>query len=148
MFTRPTTDQILRAVADDLATVVLPDLTGEPVKVAVQMMIQLLAGCAVRAAHETAWMAEEGAAIEAAVGGLDDPATRTALAAYRAAGTDLHLEAAAARYDQAGEALGAAVEYAYRSGDAVLAGRLRQLLAVRSGHEMAIVGALELVGRG
>jgi len=149
VLSRPTTDQVLRQVASDLADLVLPHVDGEPARVAVQMMTQLLAGCAQRAAHELAWMHDEMAAIEAAVGDIDDDATQAALAAFRdAPAASLHLDDVAHRYHLASDALGAAVEHAYRVGDRVRSERLRDLLAARSATEMTIIGRLDLVGRG
>lgn len=148
MLTRPTTEQVLRGIVNDLNTIIGPDLQSEPARVALGMITQLLNGCAVRSAHEIAWMFEECLAIEQAVASVDDPATKTALANFRQAETTLHLDDVVARYHLAGEALSLAIEHAYRVGDAELAASLRKLLKARSDHEMAIVGQLELVGRG
>jgi hypothetical protein len=149
VLTRPTTEQVLAAVARELGEVVLPAVSDEPVRVALQMMVQLLAGCAQRAAHEIAWMHEEIAAIESAVDDIDDEATRVAVAALRAAPTgSLHLDDVVRRYHLASEALAAAVEHAYRIGDGPLAVSLRELLLARNANEMTVVGRLDLVGRG
>lgn len=137
MFTRPTTEQILQGIAQDLDATVLPALADGPAKVAVGMMVQLLNGAATRAAHEIAWMHEEIAAIEAVVGRVD-----------AAHGESLHLDDVIARYDAASRALAAAVDAAYAAGHAARVEQLRQLLEARNAHEMQIVGALELVGRG
>lgn len=137
MFSRPTTEQILRAISKELAESVLPALADGPAKVTLGMMTQLLDGCAVRAAHEIAWMHEEIAAIEAAVGSVPD-----------AHGESLHLDDVVARYSAAGRALADAVDAAYAAGDADRVEQLRTLLEARNAHEMQIVGALDLVGRG
>ncbi len=149
MLTRPTTDQVLRGIVRDLNELGLPAVHDEAARVAMSMITQLLNGCAERAAHEIAWMHEEMAAIEAAVDGDPDEATAAALAAFRAAAnTSLHLDDVATRYHLASEALAAAVEAAYRNGDRERAAALRELLLARSAHEMQIVGALDLAGRG
>lgn len=148
MLTRPTTDAVLRSIAAELAEKIEPELQTETARVAMGMIQQMLRGCAVRAAHEMAWMHEECDAIESAVAAVDDAATAEALTAYRNAPAGLELEAVVARYDQAGEALAVALEHAYRVGDGELVERLRPLLHARSGREMEIVGALALVGRG
>ena len=148
MLSRPTTDQVLAGIVDDLNTIIGPELRTEPAKVALQMITQLLNGCAVRAAHEIAWMLEEGHAIAAAVEHTDDPATQASLAAWRDAPKTLHLDDVVARYHHAGQALAAAIDRAYASGDEARARELRELLKARSGHEMQIVGQLDLVGRG
>ena len=137
MLTRPTTEQILRNIVDELQATVAPALPDGPAKVAVGMMTQLLQGCAVRAAHEIGWMHEEIAAIEAQVGPVAG-----------AHGDGLHLDDVLPRYHAAGEALAAAVEAAYAAGDTARVEALRQLLEARNAHEMQVVGALELVGRG
>jgi hypothetical protein len=154
VYVRPSTDQILEGACAELEQQVVPALPpGSPAVVLVQQMVQLLRGCATRAAHEIAWMHDEMAAIEEAVAALlatvDDDATAQALAAFRAAPAGgLHLAEVTDRYDLASRALGAAVEAAYRTGDEAAQQRLRELLRTRCANEMAIIGALELVGRG
>jgi hypothetical protein len=148
MLTQPTTELLLRGIARDLNEQIAPDLRSESAKVALGMIVQLLNGCATRAAHEIAWMHEEADAIVTAVASIDDAATAAALAALRAAPDDLHLDGAAHRYHLASEALAAAVEHAYAIGDGTLVATLRDLLQSRSAHEMEVVGTLELVGRG
>ena len=148
MLSQPTTDQVIRGIVHDLKAIIEPELHSEPAKVALAMITQILTGCAVRAAHELAWINEESAAIEQAVGGIDDAETQAALADYRAADPTVHLDGAVIRYGHASRALSAAVEAAYRAHDQEQAARLRALLAVRSANEMAIMGQLELVGRG
>jgi hypothetical protein len=59
-----------------------------------------------------------------------------------------HLADVSDRYHEASTALSEAIEAAYASGDLTRAAELRDLLLARSAHEMAIVGALNLVGRG
>ena len=137
MLTRPTTEQILRGIVDELHATVAPALPDGPAKVAVGMMAQLLLGCAVRAAHEIAWIHEEIAAIEAVVGVQPE-----------AHGESLHLDDVVRRYHAASEALAEAIDAAYVAGDRARAEVLRQLLEARNAHEMQIVGALDLVGRG
>lgn len=148
MLSRPTTDQLLRGIADDLRTLIAPELQSEQAKVALAMITQLLAGCAVRAAHEIAWMSDESDIIERAVADIDDRATRTALTDYRATPKSLELAGAAVRYGRASRALSAGIEYAYRTRNEALAAELRSVLKARSAHEMAIMGQLDLVGRG
>ena len=82
-------------------------------------------------------MHDEIAAIEAEVG--------TVAAAH---GDSLHLEDVIVRYHAASEVLAEAVEAGYAAGDEARVDRLRALLEARSGNEMRIVGALDLVGRG
>ena len=148
MLARPTTDAVIRGIVNDLNGLIAPALDDESAKVALGMIVQLLQGCAVRAAHEIAWMHDEIAAIEAAVADIDDEPVCSALAAERAAAGGLDLVDVVARYDLASRALSAGIEAAYANGDAELVESLRRLLEARSGHEMQIVGALALVGRG
>jgi hypothetical protein len=135
VITRPTTEQVILGIVRDLNEVVLPTVHDEPAKVALGMISQLLSGCAARAAHEIAWMHEEIAAIDDATG-------------HETAVASLHLEDVCAAYHDASLALSEAIEAAYAANDRARAASLRELLLARSGHEMAIVGALDLVGRG
>lgn len=137
MLSRPTTEQILRKIALELNETVLAALPEGQAKVAVGMMTQLLNGCAVRAAHEIAWAHEEIAAIEALVGPVPT-----------AHGDSLHLDDVLERYSAASQALADAVDAAYAAGDTARVEALRQVLEARNAHEMEIVGALDLVGRG
>lgn len=150
MLSKPTTDHLITGVRASLDEQVLPNLRDEPARVAVQMMQQILRGAAVRAAHEIAWMHEEIAAIrEVAASAGDDAAVREAVAALDALdASSLHLEDVQTRYDQAGEVLSRCVEAAYAAGDDEAVERARSVLALRSAHEMEIIGQLDLVGRG
>jgi len=136
MLSRPTTEQILNGVARDLQETVLPDCASEPTKVMVGMMVQLLKSCAQRAAHETAWVHEEAAAIGAAAGrDLGAPAS-------------LHLDDVLTWYNTVSKVLSEGVEAAYRSGSEAEIAKWRGLIDARRANEAQILGALELVGRG
>ncbi|CAN5801570.1 MAG: hypothetical protein ACR2HP_03360 [Ilumatobacteraceae bacterium] len=153
MLSKPTTDHVINGVRATLDEQVLPKLTDEPTRVAVQMMQQILRGAAVRAAHEIAWMHEEIAGIRVvAAGAADDAAVAEAVAALDGLdaldAASLHLEDVQARYDKAGEVLSRCVEAAYAAGDDEAVERARAVLALRSAHEMEIIGQLDLVGRG
>ena len=152
MLSKPTTDHVINGVRATLDEQVLPNLTDEPARVAVQMMQQILRGAAVRAAHEIAWMHEEIAAIRVVAAGAGDDAVAEAVAALDALdaldAASLHLEDVQARYDKAGEVLSRCVEAAYAAGDDEAVERARAVLALRSAHEMEIIGQLDLVGRG
>jgi hypothetical protein len=136
MFTRPTNEQILRTIADELHATVLPDLQSESVRVLVSQMEQLVRSCAERAAHEIAWVHDEAADIAAATG---EPV---------GAPLSLHLDDVVAWYDVASRVLSAALEAAFAADDAVRVAQLKQLIDARSETQMRIVGALDLVGRG
>jgi hypothetical protein len=135
MITRPTTQQVILGIVRDLNEVVLPTVADEPARVAIGMISQLLSGCATRAAHEIAWMHDEIAAMDAATG-------------HSTTVVSLHLDDVCTAYHDASVALSEAIETAYAAGDTERAASLRELLLARSGHEMEIVGALDLVGRG
>ncbi len=149
MITRPSTQELLDGVRVELREVVLPALSGPPA-VAVQMLDAILAVCAQRAAHEIAWMLEEGAAIEQALSSSTDEAVVAALAEHReaAAGGSMHLDDVQRAYSAAGEALGRAIEAAYAGGDAPEVERLRGLLQARADREVEIMGEFGFVGRG
>ena len=59
MIAKPTTEQILNDCSRELMEVVLPAVTDETVMVTIYMMDLVLRNCAVRAAHEIAWMTDE-----------------------------------------------------------------------------------------
>ncbi len=136
MLTRPTTDQVLVGIADELRDAIAPEVHNEPLQVLLGQIDQILRGLAVRSAHEIAWMHEEADTI-AAVTGTDVgwPAS-------------LHLDDVCRWYDSVSRALSAALDAAFAAGDAVRIAELKLLLDARSATEMKIVGALELVGRG
>lgn len=136
MFTRPTTEQVLDVIANELHESVLPELAVGPSRVLVEQIVQLMRGCARRSAHEIAWIHEEVAAISEAVGcEFGSPAS-------------LHLDDVADWYDGASRALSESVETAFAAGDFGRVDELRALLDARSVIEMEIIGALDLVGRG
>jgi len=153
VLSRPTTDQVISCIANDLRDLVEPELRDGPAKVAVQMMQQMLRGAAVRAAHEIAWMDEEIAEISDVVASLPrisaDEAVAAALAALAEADTaSLQLEDVQRRYDLAGEVLAAAIEAGYAQSDQEAIDALRVVLQRRTDREMQIVGQFDLVGRG
>lgn len=136
MLSRPSTDQVLTAIADDLRAVVTPAVTDAPALVLLGQVDQLLRRMARRAAHEIGWMTEEIAAIDAALGRAPD------------AGDSLHLADVLERYSAASAALGDAIDAAFSAADTERIDRLRTLLADRIATEQEILGQLDLVGRG
>ena len=133
MLARPTTDQVLDGIVASLTDDVLPAIQDEPARVAVQMIQQLARGAAVRAAGTASTDAPVGEAV-AALDEIDF--------------TSLHLADVQRRYDAAGEVLSRLAVAAFADGTAHDRAAVRELLAARSAHEMAIVGQLDLVGRG
>lgn len=136
MLSRPTTEQVLLAIADDLQSVVAPACADETATVLLGQADQLLRRLARRAAHEIGWMTEEIAAINAALGRAADD------------DTSMHLEAVLDRYSAASEALGVAIEDAYAANDTARVHELRELLKARIAVEQEVLGTLDLVGRG
>jgi hypothetical protein len=136
MFAKPTTEQVLLGVIEHLDEIIAPELQTDGARNSLGMISQILRGCATRSAHEIAWMHEEIAAIAAATG-------RDAVAS-----ASLHLDDVCAAYSVVSGTLSDAIDAAYAAGDTARATSLRELLKTRSTHEMAIVGALDLVGRG
>ena len=59
MFSRPTTEQLLAGIAEELRTVVASEVQTETTKIMLQQIDQILMGCSRRAAHEIAWVHEE-----------------------------------------------------------------------------------------
>jgi hypothetical protein len=149
MLARPTTDQVLDGIVASLTDDVLPAIQDEPARVAVQMIVQLARSAAVRSAHEIAWMHEEIDAVRAAgTASTDAPVGEAVAALDEIDFTSLHLADVQRRYDAAGEVLSRLAEAAFADGTAHDRAAVRELLAARSAHEMAIVGQLDLVGRG
>lgn len=136
MLTRPTTEQVLVGIADELRDTVAPLVHDAPVQVLLQQIDQILRGLATRAAHEIAWMHEEADSI-AAITGTDVGWP-----------TSLHLEDVVSWYDQVSRVLSAALDAAFAEGDTARVAELKQLLDARSATEMRIVGSFDLVGRG
>ena len=68
MLTRPTTEQVLVGIANELRDTVAPEVRSEPVQVLLGQIDQILRGLAVRSAHEIAWMHEEADTIAAVTG--------------------------------------------------------------------------------
>ena len=153
MLSRPTTEQILLDCRKELLSTIDGALTDAPAKIAVQMMENVLRNCAERAAHEIAWMREEGEAAvayaEHVAASVDDrDAVRSALAAYRSGRSEsLHLDDVCATYDLASGCLGVAIEAAMAAGDDELTAAGRALLDARLEHETAIMGEWAFVGR-
>lgn len=136
MFTRPTTEQVLVGIADELRDTVAPLVHEPPVQVLLAQIDQILRSLATRAAHEIAWMHEEADSISAITGtDVGWPAS-------------LHLDDVVAWYDQVSRVLSAAIDEAFAAGDAARVAELKHVLDARSATEMRIVGTLALVGRG
>ena len=136
MLSRPSTDQVLTAIADDLQAVVAPAVSDEAATILLSQIDQLLRRQATRAAHEIGWMTEEIGAIDDALGRNADPAD------------GWHLHEVLARYSAASAALGEAVETAFAADDVDRVSELRTLLEARIATEQQILGTLDLVGRG
>jgi hypothetical protein len=136
MLTRPTTEQVLIGIANELRDTVAPEVRSEPVKVLLAQIDQILRSCATRSAHEIAWIHDEADTI-AAVTGTDVgwPAS-------------LHLDDVVAWYDTTSRVLSAALDEAFAARDTNRVAELKLILDARSATEMKIVGALDLVGRG
>jgi hypothetical protein len=136
MFAKPTTEQVLLGLIEHLNETIAPELQTDGARNALGMISQILRGCATRSAHEIAWMHEEITAFAAATN------------ATAVAPASLHLDDVCAAYSSASGHIADAIDAAYQSGDTARAASLRELLKARSANEMAIVGALDLVGRG
>lgn len=140
MITRPTTEQILADCAREVRQTLMPAIGDPTLTVTLEMLEQVLAQCALRAAHEMAWMAEEIAAIEPyaaqVVATLGDAATSGALDALRAGRTaSLHLDDRCTEYHLASEALACAVEAALAADHAELTRAGVALLEARRDRE-------------
>jgi hypothetical protein len=153
MLSRPTTEQIILDCREELLSTIAPALPEGPVLVALQMMENVLRNCATRAAHEIAWMREEGdemvefarriAADECATTALAD-----ALAEYDTSSRDsLHLDDAVADYSRAGTCMSAAIDAVMAAGEVNLQAEAHAILRRRLEHENEIMGEWAFVGR-
>ena len=153
MLSRPTTEQIMLDCRAELLSTIDAAVVDPAVKIAIQMMENVLRNCAERAAHEIAWMREETEAMvdyaERVQRNVDGAAIDAALQAFRGGRSDsLHLDDVAATYHLAGVCMSAALEAAMASGDHDLQVAGRAVLEVRLSHEQAIMGEWSFVGRG
>lgn len=136
MFAKPTTEQLLAGIAEQLRTTVLAEVQTEPTKILLQQIDQILMGCSRRAAHEIAFIHDEAQRVAALTGKeLGGPAS-------------LHLDDVVAWYHTVSVALSSEVEAAFASGDQSRIDAVKAVLDARSAVEMQILGALDLVGRG
>jgi hypothetical protein len=153
MLSRPTTDQVILDCRTELLNTIDPAVESPQVKIAIQMMENVLRNCAERAAHEIAWMLEESEAMVAYARIVSESAACTAelvdtLAAHDSGHTtSYHLADVTANYDLAGNCLSAALEAAMAAGDDELHRAGRAILQDRLAHENQIMGDWGFVGR-
>lgn len=136
MFSKPTTEQLLAGIAEQLRTTVMAEIQTEPTKILLQQIDQILMSCSRRAAHEIAFVHDEAVRV-AEVTGRD-----------MGAPVSLHLDDVLSWYHEVSIALSNEVEAAFASGDQSRIDAVRSILEARSAVEMQILGALDLVGRG
>lgn len=153
MLSRPTTEQILLDLRNELLTTVDAAVESPPVKIAIQMMENVLRNCAERAAHEIAWMHEEGDAMvafarEVAQTLPGNSSIDAALTTYESGRSDsLHLDDVSATYSLAGHCFSAALEHAVAQNHTALHLKARAILDLRLDHENRIKGEWAFVGR-
>jgi hypothetical protein len=153
VISRPTTAQILDDCARELRETVAPAVTDPTVRIRLEMLEQLVASCAVRAAHEISWMEAEcevmasyAADVLATLG--DDRGLSALLEDYRARqGRSLDLEDRVADYDRAGRAFAVALELAMYRGHDELSARARQIVTERRDREAETRPGFYLPGR-
>lgn len=158
MLTRPTTDQIVLDCRAELLSTIDAAVADPAVKIAIQMMENVLRNCAERAAHEIAWMREEtdmmiafAERVQAASSTTDAARTETSAAmdAFRSGRSDsLHLDDMTTTYHLAGACMSTALDAAMATGDHDLQLAGRAVLELRLAHEQAIMGVWSFVGRG
>lgn len=154
MLSKPTTQQIILDCRRELLETVDPAVSDPAVKVAIQMLENVLRNCAERAAHEIAWMREESDLMMAFARDVRDTlgsstSLDTAISAYESGDNHtLDLDAVSDSYGRAGECLSVALESVFAAGHDPLHMRGREILALRLAHEDAIKGDWGFVGRG
>ena len=153
MLARPTTDQIILDCRNELLNTIDPAVEAPHVKIAIQMMENVLRNCAARAAHEIAWMHDEIEAMmtyarTVAASPSTPESVVSAVAAYDAGrSTSLQLADVTANYDLAGECLSTALEAVMAAGDDDLHRAGRAILDQRLANENEIMGEWSFVGR-
>lgn len=153
MIIRPSTPQILRDLQVEVEREILPLMPDPVSKMRVQMLLAVLGNCAVRSAHEIAWMKQETAEIidyaRDVTHAKSEEARRPVTLLLEAIHTDdsLHLDDVAAAYSRAGFALSAALDAAMDAylNDLVLRGEA--LLRARVTREQEIAGGSATTGR-
>jgi len=141
MIARPTTEQLLNDCAREVRESIMPAISDPAALVRMEMLEQILASCAVRAAHEIAWIEEECAAMEAFTADVvvafpDASRVAETLDAYRAGRRDaLHLDDRVHNYDLAGRAFSEALDVAMQGRHPILAERARDLIVARKDRE-------------
>ena len=150
MISRPTTDQLIADVCQDLVDAVLPALTDETLQVRVAMAETVLRNAAVRAAHEIAWMTDETATLieyaKTVNARIQSVELTTALAAFDDP-PSLHLADVVETYERASQAFAAALAAAQRDGMAELVDAARELLDDRISTEKTVMANYAVVGR-
>jgi hypothetical protein len=148
MQSSPTTTQILEGLRVELRESLMPEISAAPVRIAVEMLDNVLSNLATRSAHEIAWMRDECAQIEALVEDINEPTVTAALVDYRALDREsLHLGDVQAAYDRASEVLSCVIEHALASENRALLDAARAVLRLRSDREMTILGGWNVAGR-
>ncbi|MEO1060308.1 MAG: hypothetical protein AAFZ07_02735 [Actinomycetota bacterium] len=153
MITNPTTEQLLLDAARELRESILPAVDDPTVRVAVEMMEQLVRSCGIRAAHEIAWMHDQIPVLEAycaeVAETLDDVDVGAALEAHRAADPPtLHLDDVVAAYNRISDVASLAMEAALDAGHPDLAAQAGALMRARQDTEAEVRGEFSMPGRG
>ena len=153
MISRPTTQQLIDAIAIELNSKVAPAISDPTVQVQLEMAIAVLKTTAVRSANELAWMQEERNAIEETARQLldalpDAKPLQGALQTYTDGLTNsLYAKDAQADYARATEVLSCAIEAAYDSGNAEHIAAVGQLMDQRHANQQAVTGQFMAAGR-
>jgi hypothetical protein len=153
MIIRPSTPQILRDLQVEVEREILPMMPDAVSRMRVQMLLSVLGNCAVRSAHEIAWLTKETAEIidyaREVANAVTDEARRPVMLLLETVhcNDSLHLDDVAAAYSRAGFALSAALDAAMDAylNDLVLKGE--SLLRARVTREQEIAGGSATTGR-
>ncbi len=153
MIIRPSTPQILRDLQAEIQAEILPLMPDVTSQIRVQMLLAVLGNCAVRSAHEIAWMKDEtdeivayARDVVASVGDAAGAPVLTRLETIAPSGS-LHLDDVAAEYSRAGFALSAALDAAMDAYANELVLRGERLLRARITREQEIAGGDATTGR-
>jgi len=153
VISRPTTQQLIDAIAIELNNKVASAITDPTVKVQLEMAIAVLQTTAQRSGNELAWMSEEREAIEQTARQMldalpDAKPLQEALQAYTDGLTNsLYAKEAQADYARASEVLSCAIEAAYESGNAEHIAAVGRLMDQRHANQQAVTGQFMAAGR-
>lgn len=152
MQSQPTTEQILNDLAREVAENIIPSVSEPTLQVNLEMMEQLLRACAIRSAHEIAWMQEEAIQIETLADKMlekkEHPTISQALEKYRfEKSNNLDLHDQVENYHLAGQLFEAIIVVVADLDNSKLTDSVSALIRLRVEHEGELIKNFYFPGR-